>query len=149
MLQLIDLTNTPKRFFEILPPDWRIEIEPFWPDYAPDSSIFGLADNDEIVAGGIIFSTVSPDMMHHSEAAQSWFDKGFRYIGFLFVKEDRRNEGLGSHWFREIKKQFPQQKFWLAIEDFGLSRFYGSLGFELVQELKTAEHSEWVLVEKS
>lgn len=147
MIRLKELTRTPQRFFDILPPDWRVGIEPFWPEYASSSKIYGLVDGNEIVAGGILFSTVSPDTTGYRKIAQHWLDKGYVYFGFLFVKENRRKEGLGSRWFKEIKNLSQDQKYWLAIDEYGLVKFYKTLGFEVVQEVQNGEYKEWILVE--
>lgn len=149
MIELLDLTSQPSDFFNFLPEDWRVEIEPHWSDYAGNSHIFALAENHHVIAGGIVFSTVSPDTRGYEEIAKKWFGRGFRYMGFIYVDEYRRKEGLGSMWVNSVRMLHPDWKFWLAIDEYGLSEFYNKLGFEIVQEVQNGDQTEWILVEKS
>lgn len=147
MIELEDLSAEPERFFDILPPDWRVEIEPHWIEYSENSRIYGLREHESIIAGGIVFSTVSPDTMGYSDIAQKWLDRGYQYFGFIYVKEHRRNEGLGTLWIRKVKSLNTSQKYWLAIDDIGLSAFYQRFGFNIVQEVQNAGVPEWILAE--
>ena len=149
MIELLDLTSTPSVFFDFLPEDWLVEIEHFWPEYTGNSHIFALAENQHVIAGGIVFSTVSPDTRGYQEVAMEWFDRGYRYMGFIYVDENRRKEGLGSMWVNSVRSHNPDWRFWLAIDEYGLSNFYKKLGFEIVQEVLNAGQPEWILVEKS
>jgi GNAT superfamily N-acetyltransferase len=148
MAELVDLTAAPGRFFDILPDDWRVEIEPFWLEYRETSWIYGLDEGGKIIAGGIVFSGVSPDTKGYYETAQQWLDKGYLYMGFIYVDEDRRGEGLGSLWVNKVKEHNPKQKYWLAIDEYGLSKFYQKLGFRIVEEVRNGADPEWVLVEE-
>lgn len=148
MIELQELTSQPSVFFDFLPEDWRAEIEPFWRDYAQNSYIFALAENGRIIAGGIVFTTVSPDTRGYSKIAREWLDRGYKYMGFIYVDEIRRQEGLGSRWVNDIRLLHPDWKFWLAIDDYGLSKFYKKLGFEIVQEIQNDDRPEWILVDK-
>ena len=126
-MQLIDLTKTPKRFFDILTSDWRSGIVPFWKEYTNNATIYCLIENKQacpiegsfgrVIAGAILFSAVSPDTKGYIKIAQQWLDKDYLYLAFVFVAENRRSEGLGSLLINKIKAQLPTQKFWLAIED--------------------------------
>jgi len=147
MINLLDLTSTPRRFFDILPQDWRIEIEPYWSNYKNNSFVYGLVENDQVVAGGIVFTIVSPDTRGYFDVAQKWLDQGYRYIGFIYVDENRRNEGMGSLWLKKVKELNPNQKYWLAIDEYGLARFYMKHGFSVIQEVQNKEATEWILVE--
>jgi len=148
MADLVDLTRTPELFFDILPTDWRTEIEPFWPEYKKTSQIYGLDEEGEIIAGGIVFSSVSPDTKGYGEIAQKWLDQGYLYMGFIYVQEDRRGEGLGTLWINKVKQQDSQQKYWLAIDEYGLSNFYRKLGFSVVEEVRNGADPEWILAER-
>jgi GNAT superfamily N-acetyltransferase len=147
MVELLDITSAPKRFFNILPADWRIEIEPYWLEYSGDCRIYGLNENESIIGGGIVFSTVSPDTRGYRDIAQRWLDRGYLYLGFIYVIEHRRGEGLGTLWIKEVKALNDEQRFWLSIDDKGLSSFYQRLGFKIVQEVQNAGEPEWILVE--
>ena len=155
-MQLIDLTKTPKLFFDILTSDWRSGIEPFWKEYATNATIYGLVENKQacptevsfgrVIAGAILFSTVSPDTKGYHKIAQHWLDKDYLYLAFVFVAENRRSEGLGSLLINKIKEQLPTQKFWLAIEDHRLLNFYQLLGFQFAQKVQNDDVEEWILV---
>lgn len=147
MVELEDLTAEPERFFEILPADWSIEIEPCWPEYESDSRIYGLRENDAIIAGGIIFTSVSPDTRGYRDIAQKWFDRGYKYLGFIYVNALRRNEGLGTLWIRKVKELDTNQKYWLSIDEKGLSVFYERLGFKTAQDVQNEGAPEWILID--
>ncbi|PJB15824.1 MAG: hypothetical protein CO118_02090 [Flavobacteriales bacterium CG_4_9_14_3_um_filter_32_8] len=145
-MQFIDLTDNPTLFFDILTSDWRNGIEPFWKEYATTSTIYCLVENKQIIAGAILFSTVSPDTKGYHKIAQHWLDKDYLYLAFVFVAENRRSEGLGSLLITKIKEKLPIQKFWLAIEDHGLLNFYNLLGFQFAQKVQNEDVEEWILV---
>jgi len=145
-MQFIDLTDNPTLFFDILTSDWRNGIEPFWKEYAATSTIYCLVENKQIIAGAILFSTVSPDTKGYHKIAQHWLDKDYLYLAFVFVAENRRSEGLGSLLITKIKEKLPIQKFWLAIEDHGLLNFYNLLGFQFAQKVQNEDVEEWILV---
>ena len=133
-------------FFDLLPQDWKDVISPSWHSYSENSSIFLLKDNEQIVAGGVVFSTCPPDMLYDQAEAGKWFDKGYLYIGFLWVPEKFRNHHYGSGWIRSLKNKFPSQKFWLTIEDEGLKGFYIKNGFRSVKALQNGPGTEWLMI---
>ena len=105
--QFEKLKSNPNQFFDILPGDWQDEIVPFWDDYINTASIYVIKEDSHVIAGGILFSTCSPDILYFKKEAQTWFKNGFLYIGFLWVAEDKRNNNLGSFWLDELKRQLP------------------------------------------
>lgn len=144
-IQLVDLSDEPERFFELLPADWAIELAPYWPEYRGQAQIYGLVEAGQVIAGGVVFMTVTRDIMAYGTAAKGWLDRGYRYIGFLFVAENRRKEGLGSRWLRELQARTPAQAYWLAIDDHGLLSFYQKLGFRLAEKVWNVDTEEWIL----
>lgn len=144
---LKDLTNSSETFFSILPQDWADGIVPYWAEYNDSAKVYCVLEDDKVVAGGIVFSTVSPDTKGYAEIAQSWFDKGYLYIAFLYVSPEQRGRGLGSFWFKELKKLKPNQHYWLAIEEHALSGFYAPLGFEERELVMNNGTQEWILAE--
>lgn len=140
-----DTTAEPDRFFQFLPEDWRVEIEPHWPNYAETASIFILETENEILGGGIVFRTVSPDTELYREYAQQQFDKGYWYLAFIWISPDHRGQQLGTEWLRRVHAHYPNQKFWLTIEDYNLVHFYEKSGYTLIQELDLGDWREWVM----
>ena len=140
------LNTSYDRFFELLPDDWKEVIVPFWNDYKNTSSIYVFEDQLEVIAGGIVFATCPPDLIAHKDELQHWFDKGYLYLGFIFVKQAMRGQNLGSQWLDAIKRQYPKQSFWLLIEDEHLHYFYKKNGFERVQDFKNTGQTEGLYV---
>ena len=135
-------------FFQLFPTDWYNSIVPYWSDYSDSSSIFLLYNKNKIIAGGIIFSSCSPDMMYNENEAQDWFTQGYLYIGFIWVTEEYRNKKIGSNWLQLLKDKFPTQKFWLTVDDKNLIPFYTKNGFKLIKSLKNENNEEWILTYK-
>lgn len=129
-------------FFEMLPSDWKDNIVPFWNDLKSTTQLFVLIENETIIGGGLVFSKCPPDLMYYEKEANKWFDKGYLYLGFIFVDEKQRNRSLGSLWLGNIKKQYPKTGFWLAIEDENLHKFYDKNGFEKVATIKNLDLQE-------
>jgi len=129
-------------FFEMLPSDWKDNIVPFWNDLKSTTQLFVLIENETIIAGGLVFSKCPPDLMYYEKEANTWFEKGYLYLGFIFVDEKQRNRSLGSLWLDNIKKQYPKTGFWLAIEDENLHKFYDKNGFEKVATIKNLDLQE-------
>lgn len=129
-------------FFEMLPSDWQDNIVPFWNDLKSTTQLFVLIENETIIAGGLVFSKCPPDLMYYEKEANKWFEKGYLYLGFIFVDEKQRNRSLGSLWLDNIKKQYPKTGFWLAIEDENLHKFYDKNGFEKVATIKNLDVQE-------
>ena len=129
--ELIDCTE----FFNMLPLDWQESILPFWDLYKNSTKCYVLLDHEKPVAGGLVFSKCSPDMLYNKEEAETWFNKGYFYLGFIYVIEERRGHNLGSEWLSHLKEINPKQKYWLTIEDLGLHGFYIKNGFSKVRAL--------------
>ena len=70
-------------FFKILPKDWQEGIVPFWENYKETTKGYLLIDKNEIIAGGLVFSTCPPDMLYHKDEAEKWIKKGYLYVGFI------------------------------------------------------------------
>ncbi|MBD0825000.1 GNAT family N-acetyltransferase [Aestuariibaculum marinum] len=122
-------------FFSILPQDWKVGILPFWDDYNSSTTCLVIKDNNEIIAGGLIFSKCPPDMLYAKQEADFWFEAGYKYLGFIYVSESRRGQNLGSFWLNSLKEMYPETKFWLTIEDLNLDHFYVKNGFRMNKSL--------------
>jgi len=138
-------TANAEQFFAILPPDWQEGIVPFWENYKNTTKIFVLEENNHIIGGGMVFSTLSPDLKGAPEIAEKYYQKGLLYLAFIWIKETHRGKGLGSFWLKQLKQQSPRQGYWLTIEDLNLSRFYTTLGFKLGDRYLNNENEEWVI----
>lgn len=133
-------------FFKFLPKDWRESIEPHWLLYKHDTKIYGLFLNNELVAGGMVFSQCSPDMLYDELEANHWFEKGYLYLGYVFVKENMRGQSLGSIWLHNIQEIDAKAKYWLTVEEEGLIDFYKKNDFKLKKSLQNNGSTEWLLV---
>lgn len=134
-------TLIPKLFFKMLPRDWQELIVPFWDEIKSTSQLYVLIEENCVLAGGLVFSKCPPDMKYYKKADE-WFKKGYLYLGFIFVDETKRNRNLGSLWLENVKKEYPKNGFWLAIEDENLHKFYIRNGFEKVETVKNEELNE-------
>ena len=144
--KLVDLTSTPDAFFSILPEDWQEDIAPRWSDYTKEGArIYGFKFDEKVVAGGIVFETVSPDIKAYEMEANKLFDAGMSYFAFLWVSPVYRNEKLGSLWISEVKKK-SVKPLWLSIDDFALASFYLKNGFILYKEVLLDQGSEWIMI---
>lgn len=135
-------TTTYNQFFNIIPMDWQDSILPFWNTYKHTTKCYVLQENDKIMAGGLVFSECPPDMLYAKEEANTWLRKGYLYLGFIYVLEEKRGQNLGSIWLSNLKNKFPKQKYWLTIEDFGLHDFYTKNGFTKVKSLFNDKQEE-------
>jgi len=144
-MELINIGSDGGEFFEILPVDWQGLIVPVWDDYYGNATIYVFKNGLKIASGGIVFSGEPPNMtVFEIEEGQKYVDLGFQYIGFLFVDPKFRNQALGSKWLRALKEEFPNQSYWLTIEEEGLRPFYEKNGFKCVSESKDTHNKEWI-----
>ena len=130
---LKNITKDPTRFFEILPKDWQTSILLEWETVEKDSKVYVLEQNQEICAGGIIFSTTLLEMENYKEEALQWFSNNYLYIGYLWVPEKKRNKNFGSSWMNQILQINPQQHYWLTTDEKPLRLFYEKIGFSYLK----------------
>ena len=143
-IQFSNATNNPELFFNILPEDWQDLIVPYWESYKEAAKIYVLKENEEVVAGGLVFSKSLPDMSDFERSLQYLFSEGYLYLGFIWVPLHKRNRNLASQWLTLLKKQDPTQKYWLTIEEEWLKHFYEKNGFKLIKESDDATNKEWL-----
>ena len=142
VMKLENHTSNPKMFFEMLPQDWQEHIVPYWENLKVTSQLFVLVENGKVLAGGLVFSKCPPDMMYYESEANTWFKKGYLYLGYIFVDEAQRNRKLGSLWLDKIKEVFPTNGLWLSIEDVNLHKFYIKNGFRKTATVLNEGHKE-------
>lgn len=140
-----DRTSSPSTFFSVLPLDWRESILPVWPEYKDSTKVLTIEKQRSIIAGGLVFSKPTPDTFMYLSVAENLFNKGFLYLAYIWVVEQHRGKGLGLLWLNELIKKYPEQKFWLAIEEFELHHFYEKCGFILKDEITLSSGSEWIM----
>ena len=141
---LINATDNPEQFFNMLPEDWQVLIVPYWESYKDVAKIYVLKEDEEVVAGGLVFSKSLPDMSDFERAQQHLFSEGYLYIGFIWVPIDKRNRQLASQWLTLLKNQDPTQKYWLTIEEEWLKHFYEKNDFKLIKESDNDDDKEWL-----
>lgn len=144
-----ELTDDPQAFFEMLPQDWQDEIVPFWDDYKAESKIYILEKHLAIIGGGIVFYKSPPHFEYFESEASSFFNKGYLYLGFIWITEDQRNKNLGSVWLQQLKTQNPNQKYFLLTEEDYLQHFYEKNDFYRIKQVQNQEHQEWLYLTKS
>ncbi len=132
-------------FFEILPTDWQEGIVPYWENYKNTTKIYVLEENNEILAGGLVFSECPPDMEYFKAGAQKWFENRYLYLGFLWVPQRFRNQNLGTLWLNALKELDKNQKFWLTIEEDNLRYFYEKNNFEYEKTIQNDSNKEQLL----
>jgi diamine N-acetyltransferase len=137
-------TTTYQQFFNMLPADWQETILPFWETYKNTTKCYLLLEDEKPVAGGLVFYKCPPDMLYAKDEADEWLKKGYLYLGFIYVLEEKRGQNLGSIWLSNLKELFPKQNYWLTIEDLGLHGFYTKNGFKEIKALSNNGKKEVV-----
>lgn len=144
-MELINLGLEGGSFFKILPEDWKDVIESVWDDYKKNANIYVFKNALDITAGGIVFRTAPPNMTDFEIGEwQKYVTANCHYIGFLFVDPKYRGKSLGSEWLTALKNLFPDQSYWLTIEEEGLRSFYEKNGFKCVSKSKDKDNPEWI-----
>lgn len=144
-----ELENNPRQFFEILPQEWRDEIVPFWDSYDSDAKIYTIEYNTTLIGGGIVFYKSPPYFEYFETEAKEWFDKGYLYLGFIWIAENHRNKNLGSFWLNQVKALNIEQKYFLLTEEEHLHHFYEKNGFKRIKALKTQDYLEWLYLSQT
>lgn len=147
-IQFIELSENVDSFFKILPTDWKSIIQPHWIQYKTSSTVYAIKENDEIIAGGIVFTNKFPGITEFEQQFLNLIEDNYYYLGFLWVAEHKRNKNLATFWLDTIKKTYPNQKFWLTIEEEKLKYFYEKNGFKIISESKNLDYKEWILTFK-
>lgn len=145
-MKLINITEQPHLFFDLLPADWQETLLPEWSFYKNYAQVLVLHQGDEICAGGIIFESFSPGMEAFEVTAEEWFDKGYKYVGYVWVPERQRGKGYGSLWLKTLIQQFPKSGFWLTTEEKELRKLYEHNYFNFQQSLRTGTIEEDLFV---
>lgn len=141
---IFEVCENVEAFFEILPIDWKESILPYWDDLKSSTACYVILEKNKIIAGGLLFTVCTPDMLYAKVEAENWLKKGYKYLGFIYVVENRRHESLGSLWLNSLKEFLPEQKFWLTIEDKNLDTFYLKNGFKCIKHLINHGEKEWI-----
>ncbi len=143
---LRETTHVPERFFSILPEDWQDSIVPYWMQYQHTARVYTIESGNEVLCGGIIFTTNPPETPYVADAIDL-FQKGYLYIGFLWVSEKHRGRKLGHEWIAQIRNLYPEQNFWLAIDEYWLRTFYERVGFRVIKEVEVENGMEWIMAD--
>jgi hypothetical protein len=129
----LKILKNKKAFFDLLPLEWQESILPIWNTCEEQAQILTLEQDHEICAGGMVFHKPIPEMEAYREEADFWFFKNYRYIGYVWVPESKRNNNYGSLWLKELLLRDPNQAYWLTTEDKQLRYFYEKAGFTYVK----------------
>lgn len=144
---LLKVINNETHYFSILSKEWQELIIPVWKKHKTTSKIVGLYINNQLIGGGILFSKMPPYATNFEKSNAILFEKGYLYIGYIWISEKYRNKGYASAFLTLLKKENPHQKFWLTIEEGNLRYFYEQNGFTMHAE---SDHitttKEWILI---
>ena len=140
------LTNHPEYFFELLPKEWQDEIVPFWEEISDKAQIYVLKADNTIIGGGIVFYKSPPHFDYFENEATIWFDKGYHYLGFIWIAENYRNNNLGSFWLDQLKILDANQPYFLLTEEAHLQHFYEKNGFKRLKSVENEDHLEWLFI---
>lgn len=135
-------------FFDLLPSEWQESINPFWEQVKETAIVYTLEDENDILAGGIVFSQMTPEMEAYKDEANYWFSQKYAYIGYVWVPLEKRNNNYGSLWLKHLLSLDEQQQFWLTTEDQKLRYFYEKTGFSYVKTLRYDGVQEDLFVSK-
>lgn len=147
--EIIDISDAPELFFEMLPDDWKLELESNWEEFRLSVKLYGIKLNEELIGGGLVFSTHTSETDSYPPMAEYYFDNGYLYIGYLWIAENFRGRNLGDLWLKSIFEMYPNNPFWLSIEDAGLAKFYLKNGFTLEREVTFSGGKDWIYIRKS
>tara|TARA_R110001592_G_scaffold230025_1_gene486739 strand:- start:1942 stop:2430 length:489 start_codon:yes stop_codon:yes gene_type:complete len=147
--EIIDISDVPEQFLELLPADWKSELESNWEEFAPAVKVYGIKQGEELIGGGLVFSAHTSETDNYPPVAEYYFDNGYLYIGYLWIAEKHRGRNLGDFWLNSIFEMSPQNPFWLSIDDAGLAKFYLKNGFTLEREVMYSGGKDWIYVRKS
>ena len=144
---LIKVLNDETHYFSILSNEWQELIIPVWKKHKTTSKIVGLYINNQLIGGGILFSKMPPYATNFEKSNAILFEKGYLYIGYIWISEKYRNKGYASAFLTLLKKENPHQKFWLTIEEGNLRYFYEQNGFTMHAESDDITTTkEWILI---
>lgn len=141
LLKVIINENT---FFSILPKEWQELIIPAWKEHQNSSKIYGLFLNNILVGGGILFDTLPPFATKIEKNNIHLFNKGYLYLGYVYISERYRNKGYASIFLTQLKTQ--HRKLWLTVEEAALLYFYKQNGFKIyTEDTSLTNTKEWIL----
>ncbi len=135
-----------EEFVAAMPEDWWPDFQLYLEDSRDSMELFTITDYDQIVAGGMVLEALPREMKVFEIEAAPFIEKGYLYIGFLFVIPEYRRRNLGSAWLSCVKALYATKGFWLTLEEPGLREFYEKNGFRWVGTLKQGGLSEELMV---
>lgn len=133
-------------FITLLPADWQESLSLISANDLAKARVYLLKIDGEICAGGLVFPEFLPEMNFYAAEADYWFSQGYLYIGYVWVPLEKRHNNYGSLWLDALKKQDPNQLYWLTIEDLKLRQFYEQAGFVFVKTISLPEGEEQLFV---
>ncbi len=117
-------------FFDFFPTDWKETLFPQWERLSSTTKAYFLEYHSEVITVGLVFSKNYPEFSAVEKEAFSCLAP-MPYLGYVFTLPKYRKQGLGRLWFEQLFKHFPEQNYWLSIEDLNLEQFYLNVGFTL------------------
>lgn len=136
----------PSEFLALLPGDWRDPLEQWMRHHPGEPRFHVLRDDGKLLAGGALFNSVPPEMHAFEAQARDWLERGFGYLGFIWVIPSHRGQGLGSRWLLEMLASGLRAGYWLTVEEEKLVEFYRRCGFRSLGEIPGDSGPEWLLL---
>lgn len=128
-------------FLQLLPADWREELEIFESHHPQAVSYYGITYNGKIVGGGCVFMKSYPQKKGCSRAVDSEMKQGTPYIGFLWMDESVRGKGFGSLFLDSLRTYYPAGDLWLICAE-ELVSYYKKRGFVVIDSWEDDEEHE-------
>lgn len=117
-------------FRRMLPKDWQKVLPKDLEKCAPAIFYVGTSKG-QISVGAILFLETAPVGELSPLLQKQLFHDGFKYIGYLFVPENKRGRGFGSRFLDEMTRLYP--KLWLTCDKV-LDPYYIRNGCRFVTE---------------
>lgn len=133
-------------FLTGMPEEWRLDFCMYLENSVDRMELFTITEQGHILGGGMLFKGLPPEMKIFEKEVEPFVERGYLYIGFLFVVPEYRGQNIGSTWLGCIKTLYGDKGFWLTVEEPGLVSFYEKSGFKWTDTLIQGQICEELLI---
>ncbi|WP_318309258.1 GNAT family N-acetyltransferase [Flagellimonas crocea] len=135
----------PDQFLAAMPEEWQWDFYIYLENTVDHMELFAITEQDHILGGGMVFKGLPPEMKIFEKEVETFVERGYLYIGFLFVVPKYRGQHIGSTWLESMKALYSDKGFWLTVEEPSLIEFYEKNGFKWTGTLVQGKRSEELL----